>query len=104
MQSWAEEELKYVQLGDERLNKRLIKMVETFAGNPAWELAHSVCPILVDTQTTVCAVNHYPAMSYREIYNDKLSKGGKGGFESYARIIPTLYTEEPDFIVIVSEI
>jgi hypothetical protein len=34
MQSWAAEELKYVQLGDERLNQRLIKMVETFAGNP----------------------------------------------------------------------
>jgi len=34
MQSWATDELKYVQLGDARLNKRLIKMVETFAGNP----------------------------------------------------------------------
>ncbi len=36
MQSWAKEELKYVQLGDERLNKRLVKMVETFAGNPVF--------------------------------------------------------------------
>lgn len=34
MQSWASEELRYVDLGDARLNRRLIKMVEDFAGNP----------------------------------------------------------------------
>jgi hypothetical protein len=34
MQSWASEELRYVQLGDARLNRRLIKMVEDFACNP----------------------------------------------------------------------
>ncbi len=34
MQSWASEELRYVQLGDARLNRRLIKMVEDFSGNP----------------------------------------------------------------------
>ena len=34
MQSWASEELRYVQLGDARLNRRLIKMVETFSENP----------------------------------------------------------------------
>jgi phosphoribosylformylglycinamidine (FGAM) synthase-like enzyme len=31
MQSWASEELRYVQLGDARLNRRLVKMVETFS-------------------------------------------------------------------------
>lgn len=34
MQSWASEELRYVQLGDARLNKRLMKMVEDFAAQP----------------------------------------------------------------------
>ena len=34
MQSWASEELRHVQLGDARLNRRLVKMVETFSENP----------------------------------------------------------------------
>jgi len=34
MQSWATHELRYVQLGDARLNKRLMKMVEDFAAQP----------------------------------------------------------------------
>lgn len=34
MQSWSEQELSHVDLGDERLNKRLKKMVEDFAENP----------------------------------------------------------------------
>lgn len=34
MQSWSEQELSQVDLGDERLNKRLMKMVEDFAENP----------------------------------------------------------------------
>ncbi|MDJ0594887.1 MAG: IS4 family transposase [Pleurocapsa sp. MO_226.B13] len=34
MQSWAEEELKYANLPDKRLNKRLIKIVENLAKQP----------------------------------------------------------------------
>lgn len=34
MQSWAAEELKYAQINDSRLNKRLIKMVEDFTAKP----------------------------------------------------------------------
>lgn len=34
MQSWATQELRYVDLGDARLNKRLAKMVEDFAAHP----------------------------------------------------------------------
>lgn len=34
MQSWATQELRYVRLGDARLNKRLVKMVEDLAAQP----------------------------------------------------------------------
>ena len=34
MQSWSKQELSQIDLGDERLNKRLMKMVEDFAENP----------------------------------------------------------------------
>lgn len=34
MQSWSEQELSQVDLGDERLNKRLMKIVEDFTENP----------------------------------------------------------------------
>jgi len=34
MRSWATQELRYVDLGDARLNKRLAKMVEDFAAQP----------------------------------------------------------------------
>ncbi len=34
MQSWAKEELKYANLPDKRLNKRLIKIVENLASQP----------------------------------------------------------------------
>ena len=34
MQSWASEEMRYVDLGDKRLNRRLIKMLEDFSCNP----------------------------------------------------------------------
>jgi hypothetical protein len=34
MQSWATQELRYVDLGDARLSKRLAKMVEDFAAQP----------------------------------------------------------------------
>ena len=34
MQSWATHELRYVQLGDARLNKRLMKMVEDLSAQP----------------------------------------------------------------------
>ena len=34
MQSWAKEELKYTNLPDKRLNKRLIKIVENLAQQP----------------------------------------------------------------------
>jgi len=34
MQSWATQELRYVDLGDARLNKRLAKMIEDFAAQP----------------------------------------------------------------------
>jgi hypothetical protein len=34
VESWAESELKYADLGDKRLNKRLVKMVEDFANQP----------------------------------------------------------------------
>ena len=35
MQSWAAEELRYVDLGDKRLNRRLIDIVETLSAKPA---------------------------------------------------------------------
>lgn len=35
MQSWATHEFRYVQLGDTRLNKRLVKMVEDLSSQPA---------------------------------------------------------------------
>jgi hypothetical protein len=35
MQGWAESELKHVQLGDQRLNRRLVRLVEELAGQPA---------------------------------------------------------------------
>ena len=35
VQSWARDELRHAQLGDERLNKRLMQMVEDFAAKPA---------------------------------------------------------------------
>ena len=34
MRSWATEELKYAELPDKRLNKRLIKIVENLAKQP----------------------------------------------------------------------
>ncbi len=34
MQSWAKEELKYANLPDKRLNKRLIKIVDNLASQP----------------------------------------------------------------------
>ena len=34
MESWATEELRYAELGDARLNKRLAKIVEDLAGQP----------------------------------------------------------------------
>lgn len=34
MQSWATDELRYVQLGDARLNRRLMKMVEDLSSHP----------------------------------------------------------------------
>ena len=46
-----------------------------------WKLAHSVCPILVDTWDYACAVNPYSTMSYRDMYNDKFVKGSQGGFK-----------------------
>ncbi len=35
MQSWAAEELRYADLGDKRLNRRLIDVVETLSAKPA---------------------------------------------------------------------
>jgi len=35
MQSWAAEELRYADLGDKRLNRRLIDIVETLSAKPA---------------------------------------------------------------------
>ena len=35
MQSWAAEELRYTDLGDKRLNRRLIDIVETLSAKPA---------------------------------------------------------------------
>ena len=34
MQSWAAEELRYADLGDKRLNRRLIDIVETLSAKP----------------------------------------------------------------------
>ncbi len=34
MQSWATQELRHVELGDARLNRRLVKVVEDLAGQP----------------------------------------------------------------------
>ena len=34
MQSWAKDELKYANLPDKRLNKRLIKIVDNLASQP----------------------------------------------------------------------
>jgi hypothetical protein len=35
MPSWAAEELRYADLGDKRLNRRLIDIVETLSAKPA---------------------------------------------------------------------
>jgi hypothetical protein len=34
MESWATQELRYAELGDARLNRRLVKVVEDLAGQP----------------------------------------------------------------------
>jgi hypothetical protein len=41
MQAWAAEELRYVDLGDRRLNKRLIRMVEALAAQPSTSVPQS---------------------------------------------------------------
>lgn len=41
MQAWAAEELRYVDLGDQRLNKRLIEIVEAFAAQPGASVPQS---------------------------------------------------------------
>lgn len=41
MQAWAAEELRYANLGDKRLNKRLVQMVEAFAAQPSASVPQS---------------------------------------------------------------
>ena len=41
MQSWAEEELRYTDLGDARLNRRLIQLVSDFSSKPSVSIPHA---------------------------------------------------------------
>jgi hypothetical protein len=54
--SWAKEEFAQSDLGNKRLNKRLIKLVEPFADKPTASIP-GACGDWAETQTAYCFFN-----------------------------------------------
>jgi hypothetical protein len=93
MQSWADEELKTADLGDARLNKRLIKLVEDLASQPTASVPQACgSPAAVKATYRFWAYDHVSPASIRAAHID----GTRARTQGQALVIVVQDTTEVD--------
>lgn len=58
MQKWAESELQQADLGDARRNKRLVRIVEDLAAQPASSVPQACGDIAAKVQRMIFGIHH----------------------------------------------